>query len=369
MVTALEITSVFNVGICGNVTPSESYECSSAVSTLKFESSNHGTLFPIKRPIQIIYDSKVEDLYNFKGNEITIDTDILESMLFSMQQPLDTSIVLALPDTKINTLRDRFTELFFYQLNGEDILPQCDSVLATYACARTSAVSFKLSSLFCNTGIVKQGCRMTECLSSFDLTGKDLIAALTSDNYSDQFDKIKKLSFDTKNIHPSLLQLFYKENFVTEFKKNAVLPDGQKLVNNVFSELFCDTSKPNSLIECFKNSIKNAKSFRSQEMLSTVISFGEFAEILIPFIENTIAEVLPNQLFDSLPFMNHIFWEKKIQQEKKVLPKGWRFLTRENAVWKGASLVGCIEHFKELSITKKTFEEFGDSVWERFGLN
>ncbi|KAJ5073812.1 actin alpha 1 skeletal muscle a [Anaeramoeba ignava] len=253
--------------------------------------------------------------------------------------PEEHSLLMTEPPLNPKSNREKTTQIIFETFNIPNFYLSNSSVLALLQSKRTTGIVIEMGYQVCNSVSIHEGNVLNDSILRMNIGGRDLTDYLQKILYERGYSFITYAEREIiKDIKEKLCYVsldFYEEmdlsNNSNSIEKNYELPDGQ--------------------IITLGNEI-----FRCTEPL--------FQPSLIGFSQIGIHQIIYNSIMKCDEEIRKEIIEKEIKQ---LSPKDMKVEVisppeRKYSVWIGGSILSSHYIFKNLSISKEEYEEFGPSI-------
>lgn len=349
-------SGVVKAGICGDLLPSHIFP--SIVGVPKYESHS---IYGNKKNIYVgdeIHDKKgiLKLTYPIEHGIIT-NWDYMEKIwdyTFDTKMKINTkesNILLTEAPHNPKKNREKIIEVMFEKYSFPASYIAIQGVLSLYSSGRTSGIVVDIGDGVSHTVPIYEGYHVSHAVNRYDIAGRDItnylqrlliengVSLNTSSEKEIVRDIKEKLSYYADDVQKEE-KLYQTKNMSRKY----TLPDGG--VISLGTEMFkcCEILFDPSLIgkehhgidHVICDSIKKCDINIRREMYSNIVLSGG----------TTMTKNFSNRL------------TKNVLHNGKVVASP----DRKYSVWTGGSILGSFSAFNDMLITKKEYDEFGDSI-------
>ncbi|KAJ5073813.1 hypothetical protein M0811_08377 [Anaeramoeba ignava] len=241
--------------------------------------------------------------------------------------PEEHPLLMTEPPLNPKANREKTTQIIFETFNIPNFYLSNSSVLALLASGRTTGIIIEMGYQVCNSVPIYEGNALNDSVLRMNIGGKDL-----TDYLQENIKSERGYSFTTT----------YEREIVKDIKEKLCYEiKDLELLNLYFKPSFIGMSQQ-GIHEMIYNSIMKCDEEIRKEMFGNIVLSGgtSMFQGIKERIEKEINELSPKDM--------------KI---KVISPP-----ERKYSVWIGGSILSSLSIFKNLSISKEEYEEFGNSI-------
>jgi len=272
-----------------------------------------------------------------------------------------------LTESLLNTKkkREKMTMIMFETFQTPAMYIALSAVLSLYSVGRTTGLSIDLGYDVSHTVPVYNGHALRDAITTLDIGGRGLTEYLAKilleRGYHFPIPQYYRCVNNIKEDHAYCAQDFEEELAAYDAKKPLRLPDGKKI--NIGAELFrC----PEPLFDPTKVGLENGIHQRAHWSIKQCDRsiWKDLYSNIVPSGGSTMFRGFDRRLRKEIKAISPINTNIKIVPPRKQHVQDARH-PRRHLAWVGGSILGSMDSFKELCISKDDHEEYGPSIVHR----